>query len=268
MKDHLPISDSNHHLPTHHEPEYDDFHSFFGLFADNFLNPPIATLADSPVTAVETSLTYTGPSTITKSSAANMLVSGSDTLYGALFSPPDLPFALLADPSPPASIPTSSDNKNITTTKVKQHPIPSNNNNSNAMAAPSPATSNSTNGTYKIHAALRMPDVNLEDVAPWSTLSVFLQHYLNYMHCLVPLVHKPTFAQDLIMGREKHDKQFRALVFGLVSLTIGQSPLSKMQGFERSELERLHRDCHRASMILLNRTFHRPTLTQLIVLMT
>lgn len=123
-------------------------------------------------------------------------------------------------------------------------------------------------GFTGFYGTLAAPDIALDDVAPWTTFSFILQHFLSHMHCLVPLVHKPSFAQDLMMGRAKRDREFRALVFGLVSLTIGQSPLSKMAHISRPELERLHRDCHRASMVLLNRSFRKPTVTQLIVLMS
>jgi hypothetical protein len=69
----------------------------------------------------------------------------------------------------------------------------------------------------KFYAALEPPQLDIEDVAPWSTISFFMSLYLKLMHSLFPVVHKPTFFKDLALRRDKKDKHFRAFLLGLGS---------------------------------------------------
>jgi hypothetical protein len=58
-------------------------------------------------------------------------------------------------------------------------------------------------------------DIQLDHVAPWSTISIIIRLYLAYSHSLFPMVHRPTFSQSLAMRRDKVDRDFRALVLGI-----------------------------------------------------
>jgi hypothetical protein len=55
----------------------------------------------------------------------------------------------------------------------------------------------------------------MEDVAPWNTISFFITIYMTYSHSLFPLVHRPSFSQSLALRRDKTDKEFRAFVLGI-----------------------------------------------------
>jgi len=56
---------------------------------------------------------------------------------------------------------------------------------------------------------------HIEDVATWDTVGQFLSLYLRHQHVLVPLVHKPTFAQDVLHRRDRHDEAFRGVLFSM-----------------------------------------------------
>jgi hypothetical protein len=167
--------------------------------------------------------------------------------------------------------------------------------NDDTLLQPSTATTTAPNPTltpfqqYLVN--LPAPDIQIESVASWATIGFFLSLYLKYMHSLIPLVHKPTFAKLLAMRADKGDPDFRAFLLGLgafqcenaspphcsprflcvmpVAYTIGQSPITRMEHFmSRPDLISLQHDCHRASMILLNGKYKGPSLIRIGSLMT
>lgn len=116
-------------------------------------------------------------------------------------------------------------------------------------------------GSAKFYSAINPPELQVEDVASWSMVGRMVALYLRYMHTLFPMVHAPTFSKDLTMRRDLHDRQFRAFVLGLVSYIIGQSPLNRLlQLCSRSDLARLQKNCHAASMLLHDRQYTQPGL--------
>lgn len=116
-------------------------------------------------------------------------------------------------------------------------------------------------GSAKFYTAINPPELQVEDVASWSMVGRMVALYLRYMHTLFPMVHAPSFSKDLTMRRDLHDRQFRAFVLGLVSYIIGQSPLNRLlQLCSRSDLARLQKNCHAASMILHDRQYSQPSL--------
>lgn len=60
----------------------------------------------------------------------------------------------------------------------------------------------------------------IESVASWDEVGFFLSLYLKYQHPLLPLVHRPTFAQDVLHRRDGIDEAFRGLL-----LSIGRLPI-------------------------------------------
>lgn len=124
-------------------------------------------------------------------------------------------------------------------------------------------------GSTKFYKAINPQELQVEDVASWSMIGRIIALYLRYMHTLFPLVHAPTFSQDLMMRRDLHDRQFRAFVLGLVSYIIGQSPLNRLlQLCSRSDLARLQKNCHAASMTLHDRQYTQPGLLHVGTLIT
>lgn len=67
----------------------------------------------------------------------------------------------------------------------------------------------------RYYVSLKPPELEIEDVTDWSTITFFTSLYLKYNHALSPIVHKPTFAHDLATRRDKTDRQFRSLLLGL-----------------------------------------------------
>lgn len=55
----------------------------------------------------------------------------------------------------------------------------------------------------------------IEAVLKWPVVIFFLALYTKHQHHLMPLVHKPTFAQDVLSRKDRHDEVFRALLLSL-----------------------------------------------------
>lgn len=65
----------------------------------------------------------------------------------------------------------------------------------------------------------RRAEPQVEDVTSWSNITHFISLFLKYLYPLLPLVHRPTFAEHLATRRDLRDTDFRALL-----LSIGESP--------------------------------------------
>lgn len=60
----------------------------------------------------------------------------------------------------------------------------------------------------------------IESVASWEEVGFFLSLYLKHQHPLLPLVHRPTFAQDVLHRRDRVDEAFRGLLLSIGRLFI------------------------------------------------
>lgn len=104
---------------------------------------------------------------------------------------------------------------------------------------PSPAGSGSPHTSSSAHPQSSPSSVpSLSAIVPWEDASFFLNLYLTHQHCLVPVVHKPSFAQAVLARRDKTSAVFRALLCALVAWTIAQCPISLMPGYARADLGR------------------------------
>lgn len=55
----------------------------------------------------------------------------------------------------------------------------------------------------------------LEDVTTWANISHFISLYLQHLYPLLPLVHRPKFAEHMAMRRDLRDPDFRALLLSI-----------------------------------------------------
>lgn len=105
------------------------------------------------------------------------------------------------------------------------------------------------------------PPPQIEDVTSFNHIFFFISLYLRHLHAHMPVVHKPTFTQQLAMRIDQRDEEFRALLLSLTSYVISQSPKSRMiEYYTQSELEKLQDGCYQASQVLQSRRYRKPTL--------
>jgi hypothetical protein len=108
----------------------------------------------------------------------------------------------------------------------------------------------------------------IEDITSFTNIFFFISLYLRHLHSHTPVVHKPTFTQQLAMRVDQRDEEFRALLLSLTSYVISQSPKSRMiEHYSQDELERLQGRCHMASQMLQTRRYKKPSLVHLGTLM-
>lgn len=69
--------------------------------------------------------------------------------------------------------------------------------------------------TGKIPNTPLPPCPQIEDVTTWSSISFFISLHLRYQHCIMPILHKPTFNSDLALRLDRKDEQFRAFLLSL-----------------------------------------------------
>ncbi|BEI94878.1 uncharacterized protein CcaverHIS019_0704590 [Cutaneotrichosporon cavernicola] len=117
-------------------------------------------------------------------------------------------------------------------------------------------------------AQLRQREPQLEDVASWANISHFISLYLQHQWPLLPLVHRPTFSENLATRLDLRDTDFRALLLSIVALTISQLPTSRLvtEQYDVEGLKRLQRRCHRTSQLLQRSYTGQVTLTQICII--
>jgi hypothetical protein len=83
-----------------------------------------------------------------------------------------------------------------------------------AQTTPSPLASlfDPANGN-SVTSTLRLK--NSEDLAEWVDICFFLSLHTRHQHALVPLVHQPSFAQDVLHRRDQRDESFRCLLISV-----------------------------------------------------
>ncbi|RXK37841.1 hypothetical protein M231_04839 [Tremella mesenterica] len=125
------------------------------------------------------------------------------------------------------------------------------------------AASSSSNLNHLVHPTKREPQ--LEDVTSWADISHFISLFLQYLYPLLPLVHRPTFSENLATRRDLRDIDFRALLLSIVAYVISQLPTSRLvnERFDIDELKHLQRRCHRTSRTLQGTYYGQTNLTQI-----
>ncbi|WWC65478.1 uncharacterized protein I303_108096 [Kwoniella dejecticola CBS 10117] len=112
--------------------------------------------------------------------------------------------------------------------------------------------------TMSNQGSRREPQV--EDLTNWTNITHFIALFLKYLYPLLPLIHKPTFSEQLATRRDLIDTDFRALLLSIVAYVISQLPTSRLVNdqFDIEGLKRLQRRCHRTCKAL-QRTYYGPT---------
>ena len=77
----------------------------------------------------------------------------------------------------------------------------------------SSSTGPGTIAGLNVHA--RKGEPQLEDVTSWANISHFISLFLQYLYPLLPLVHRPTFAEALATRKDIRDSDFRALLLSI-----------------------------------------------------
>ena len=87
--------------------------------------------------------------------------------------------------------------------------------------------------------------------------------YFDYIYCLIPCLHRPTFMQDLHSHREEDDNQeeWTALVFSVVAATLVQLPRAFVS-MPRKKVKALVDRCYGLGREYLNRDFEEVTVTR------
>ncbi|ORX37458.1 fungal-specific transcription factor domain-domain-containing protein [Kockovaella imperatae] len=111
--------------------------------------------------------------------------------------------------------------------------------------------------------AVSDPRPRLEDIVSWDVARRILDEYHLHLFPLMPIVHWPTFNQQLENRVDEHSGVFRAFLFSLISYSVIQLPRSTLGFLNVEHLRRLHQECHRASQVLRNRDYKHVTLVDI-----
>jgi len=68
------------------------------------------------------------------------------------------------------------------------------------------------------------PPYPTDDICDRTMLKRILNDYLEDIYPMIPVVHRPSFRQDLARGRDVYNRDFLGVVIGLCAVTIGIMP--------------------------------------------
>ncbi|WVQ89304.1 hypothetical protein IAS59_003060 [Cryptococcus gattii] len=101
----------------------------------------------------------------------------------------------------------------------------------------------------------------IEDMMSWSTLLTFVGLYHERLYPRLPIVHWPSFSQQLVSRRDKTNVPFRAFLMSLMAYTVLQLPASVIPDECRHlDLHALHNRCSQSSRRLRPDLYHSPEL--------
>jgi hypothetical protein len=107
----------------------------------------------------------------------------------------------------------------------------------------------------------------IEAVIPRPLLMHIIDLYFDYVYCLVPCMHKPSFMRDLHNHREEQpgQEEWVALVFSVVEATLVQMPRSFVS-LPRREIKIVFSRAHSVVKSFLDQEFHSLTVSRNIIL--
>lgn len=107
----------------------------------------------------------------------------------------------------------------------------------------------------------------LEAIIPRPLLNHIIELYFDYVYCLIPALHKPTFMRNLHNRREEQpgQEEWVALVLAVVEVTLVQMPRSFV-ALSKQEIKALFTNCSRAVKSYLDRDFSQLTINRNIIL--
>jgi hypothetical protein len=115
---------------------------------------------------------------------------------------------------------------------------------------------------YSPQTQLSLNSTNpFESVLPRDLLYTIIDLYFDYIYCLIPCVHKPTFMADIHMRREEREgeDEWIAMVFSILAATLAQIPRAFVP-LPKSEVKTLMETCNSIARLYLGRDFAEPTL--------
>ncbi|WRT64046.1 uncharacterized protein IL334_000974 [Kwoniella shivajii] len=107
----------------------------------------------------------------------------------------------------------------------------------------------------------------LEQVLPRQTIYQIIDLFFDYIYCLIPCLHRPTFTHDLNIKREERsgEDEWAALVLAIIGSTLAQLPRSFVQ-MSRKEVKSLILACHKKVREYLAKDFQTVTINRIIIL--
>lgn len=118
------------------------------------------------------------------------------------------------------------------------------------MSPPPSGSGTASAALPQVHPATPHDIPQIEAVAAWSDICFFVSLHMRHQHGLMPLVHKPTFAQDVLQRRDVADETFRGLLCSIGELLPAGPP---DRGVRADDFSRIHVRLLRPSFVYIAR---------------
>nr|XP_018267321.1 uncharacterized protein I303_01306 [Kwoniella dejecticola CBS 10117]OBR89479.1 hypothetical protein I303_01306 [Kwoniella dejecticola CBS 10117] len=135
----------------------------------------------------------------------------------------------------------------------------------NSAPAPGAAGVNSTSPNNEVSPSVALseasvpPSTSIESVLPREMAMNTIRLWFDHVHCIIPVIHRPSFMIDLSTHEEERRPMFFALIMGMIATTLIHVPKSYF-GMSAENVRKLSDKCLKACYAVIRREMDNPNL--------
>ncbi|WWC66239.1 uncharacterized protein I206_100140 [Kwoniella pini CBS 10737] len=103
------------------------------------------------------------------------------------------------------------------------------------------------------------PSTSIESVLPREMAMNTIRLWFDHVHCIIPVIHRPSFMLDLTAREEEKRPMFFALIMGMIATTLIHVPKSYF-GMSAENVRKLSDKCLKACYAVIRREMDNPIL--------
>ncbi|WWC86219.1 uncharacterized protein L201_001092 [Kwoniella dendrophila CBS 6074] len=103
------------------------------------------------------------------------------------------------------------------------------------------------------------PSTSIDSVLPREMAMNTIKLWFDHVHCIIPVIHQPSFMYDLSSHEEERRPMFFALIMGMIATTLIHVPKSYF-GMSAANVRKLSDKCLKACYAVTRREMDNPTL--------
>ncbi|WVQ62213.1 uncharacterized protein L199_000352 [Kwoniella botswanensis] len=103
------------------------------------------------------------------------------------------------------------------------------------------------------------PSTSIDSVLPREMAMNTIKLWFDHIHCIIPVIHRPSFMADLVTHEEERRPMFFALIMGMIATTLIHVPKSYF-GMSAESVRKLSDKCMKACYAVTRREMDNPNL--------
>ncbi|OCF73793.1 hypothetical protein I204_05637 [Kwoniella mangroviensis CBS 8886] len=123
----------------------------------------------------------------------------------------------------------------------------------------STSPNNEVSPSVALSEASAPPSTSIDSVLPREMAMNTIKLWFDHIHCIIPVIHRPSFMADLVTHEEERRPMFFALIMGMIATTLIHVPKSYF-GMSAESVRKLSDKCMKACYAVTRREMDNPNL--------